>query len=105
MPDERAADPADDSPFIVEPLTNLVRIHLAGITLAESRSAVAVRQASGEAAIYLPLADVDATMIERSEKTEATEMGERIFYHLPHAGADPRTRPGVTDAPSPRCPR
>lgn len=87
MPEKPAPVPSPKQPLTIEPLASRVRVHLAGLTLAESRSAVVVRDGAHDIRIYFPRNDVDVTMMERSSHiTKSPEKGGRTYYHLPDAG-------------------
>lgn len=71
----------------IEPVARVVRIHLAGFTLAETRSALILREPGQPAVIYVPREDVDeAMMVRSSHRMSSPDMGACIYFHLPDAG-------------------
>ena len=87
MPEESTTVPNPMQPITIEPLTSRVRVHLAGLTLAESCAAVVVKDGAQDVRIYFPRQDVDVTMMERSSHvTTSPDKGERTYYQLPDAG-------------------
>lgn len=76
-----------DPHIVIEPVGRLVRVHLAGYTLAETRSALILREAGKDARIYIPRSDVDVTMLQVSgHRTDAPATGPCVFFHLPDGG-------------------
>lgn len=85
MPGSPAEIPGCDPP-IIEPVDRLVRVHLAGHTLAETRSALILRQEGQDGRIYIPRPDVDMTMLLPSGHLINGASGPRAFFDLPDAG-------------------
>lgn len=100
MSDEN--DQAADPGLCVEALSRRVRVHLAGLTLAETRAALVLRGPSNEAVIYIPREDIDPAMMQPSaDRTYCDGEGERTYFHLPDAGPRAQNAAWSYDNPLP----
>ena len=100
MPGSPAEIPGCDPP-IIEPVDRLVRVHLAGHTLAETRSALILRQEGQDGRIYIPRPDVDMTMLLPSGHLIHGARGPRAFFDLPDAGDRSENAAWSYEAPPP----
>ena len=81
-------------PPVAAPTTDLIRVIHGGRTIAETTAAVRVLETSQPPAFYLPLADVDTTLLVRSSRRSICEWkGVATYWSL---AATPETA-GVVD--------
>lgn len=89
MPHDLPTNSGPTRPIVIEPVTRVVRVHLAGHTVAETRSAMVLHQAAEDPRLYIPRGDVDMTMLRpSSHSTHSPHIGPCAFFHLPDAGDD-----------------
>jgi|SRR5689334_16000731 uncharacterized protein (DUF427 family) len=70
-------------PISIERSSNRVRVHCNGRVVADSRSALTLREASLRPVQYIPREDVDMTMLERtSHRTHCPFKGDASYYTL-----------------------
>jgi uncharacterized protein (DUF427 family) len=70
-------------PIAISPAALRVRVHFAGRTVAESTNALSLREASYPRVLYIPRADVDMTVLVRSDrKTHCPYKGEASYYSI-----------------------
>jgi uncharacterized protein (DUF427 family) len=74
---------ADDHPITITPNPNRVRVRFAGRTVADSTHALSLQEASYPAVQYIPLADVDTSLLTRTEhKTHCPYKGDAAYYTI-----------------------
>jgi uncharacterized protein (DUF427 family) len=79
-------------PITVKPTGAHVTVRVGGVTVAESDNALSLAEASYPVAQYIPLADVDPAVLERTEThTYCPYKGEASYYSV-------RTPDGTTQA-------
>jgi uncharacterized protein (DUF427 family) len=79
--------PGPDHPITIEPNPARVVVSIAGRVLADTRDALTLREASYPAVQYIPLKDVDASLLERtSHATYCPYKGECNYYSIPIGG-------------------
>jgi uncharacterized protein (DUF427 family) len=79
--------PGPDHPITVEPSQAHVVVSLDGTTVADTRSALALREADYPAVYYVPLSDVDTTLLERTDHaTYCPYKGDAGYYSIPSGG-------------------
>lgn len=79
--------PGPDHPITVEPNHARVIVRAAGHTIADTRSALTLRESSYPAVHYIPRRDVDISMLVRSEHaTYCPYKGECSYYSIPAGG-------------------
>jgi len=72
--------------ILIEPINQTVRVHLAGHILAETQSALRVWEGGHDAGLYIPRADIDLTMLERSSNQAFfPQKGQCTYFNLPDA--------------------
>lgn len=87
--------PGPDHPITVEPFDGHIRVAFADHTVAETDSALELREASYRPVYYLPLEDVDHTALRPSETTShCPYKGDASYYDV----IDPHTLQAVEDA-------
>jgi len=79
--------PGPEHPIAIEPNPSRVTVSVAGHMIAESRNALTLREASYAAVQYIPLKDVDMTLLERTDhKTYCPYKGDCSYYSVPFGG-------------------
>jgi uncharacterized protein (DUF427 family) len=79
--------PGPDHPITIEPNPARVVVTLDGHTLADSRNALTLREAKYPAVQYIPRADVDMTLLTRTDHTTYCPFkGDCSYYSLPGGG-------------------
>ena len=87
MTDRQTRIPGPDHPITVTPTDGRVVVTLAGKTVANTRHALTLKEASYPPVQYIPLADVDPQLLESSDhKTWCPYKGEASYYSLPVGG-------------------
>lgn len=98
--------PGPDHPITVEPSSDRVIVRAGGATVADSRATLVLREADYPPVRYIPLADVDQTLLAPSDTTTycpykgeasywsiTTESGQGAdavwFYDEPYAAVEP----------------
>ncbi|MHB8234575.1 MAG: DUF427 domain-containing protein [Solirubrobacteraceae bacterium] len=80
--------PGPDHPITIEPNPSRVVVTVAGQTIADTRSALTLREAGYAPVQYIPLADVDQTLLVASEHTSYCPFkGDAAYYSVPAGGA------------------
>jgi uncharacterized protein (DUF427 family) len=79
--------PGSDHPITIEPHRARVTVSVAGHVIAESRSALTLTEASYAPVHYIPLKDVDMTLLERTDhRTYCPYKGDCSYYSIPLGG-------------------
>lgn len=79
--------PGPDHPITVAPNPARVVVTLGGRTVADTRAALTLREASYPAVQYIPRADVDMSLLERSTHTTyCPYKGECNYFSIPAGG-------------------
>lgn len=79
--------PGPDHPISIEPNPARVIVSIAGRTVADTRSALTLREASYAAVQYIPRKDVDMTVLERTDHhTYCPYKGDCAYYSIPLGG-------------------
>lgn len=79
--------PGPDHPITVAPNPARVVVTLGGHTIADTRAALTLREASYPAVQYIPRADVDMSLLERSTHTTyCPYKGECNYFSIPAGG-------------------
>ncbi len=87
MTDRPIKIPGPDHPITIIPTNGRVVVKLAGQTVADSRNALTLREASYPPVHYIPLADVDQSLLAPSDHmTYCPYKGECNYHGLPHGG-------------------
>ncbi|MGW4524862.1 DUF427 domain-containing protein [Amycolatopsis sp. NPDC004378] len=83
MPEKKVLVPGPDHPITVEPTKARVVVKAGGRVIADSRSAFTLQESTYPAVQYIPLADVDAGVLERTDhETYCPYKGEASYYSL-----------------------
>jgi uncharacterized protein (DUF427 family) len=79
--------PGPDHPITIERIPGRVLITVAGHAIADSREALALREASYRPVEYVPRKDVDMSQLERSSHTTyCPYKGDCSYYSIPAGG-------------------
>jgi uncharacterized protein (DUF427 family) len=74
-------------PISIEPNPARVTVSVAGRTIADTRSALTLTEASYPAVQYIPRKDVDMTLLERTDHhTYCPYKGDCAYYSIPLGG-------------------
>jgi uncharacterized protein (DUF427 family) len=94
--------PGTDHPITVEPNGAHVTVTVAGRVVADTRAALTLREAAYPPVLYIPRADVDMTLLERTAHTSyCPYKGEAAYYGIPAGG--PRSANAVWTYESPHA--
>lgn len=76
--------PGPDHPISISPEPGRVLVTVAGRIVADSRKALTLREASYPPVRYIPRADVDMTLLERTDHaTYCPYKGDCAYYSIP----------------------
>jgi uncharacterized protein (DUF427 family) len=79
--------PGPEHPITIEPQTARVTVSVAGRTIADSRNALTLREASYAAVHYIPRTDVDMSVLQRTNhQTYCPYKGDCSYYSIPLGG-------------------
>ena len=79
--------PSPIHPITIEPNPKRVVVTVAGKVIADSQSALSLREASYPAVQYIPRADVDMQQLQRtSHATYCPYKGDASYYSIPAGG-------------------
>ncbi|MEU0534667.1 DUF427 domain-containing protein [Amycolatopsis tolypomycina] len=80
---KKVLQPGPDHPITVEPTKARVVVKAGGRVIADSRNAFTLQESTYPAVQYIPLADVDAAVLERTDhETYCPYKGEASYYSL-----------------------
>ena len=83
MPEKKVLVPGPDHPITVEPTKARVVVKAGGRVVADSRNALTLQESNYPAAQYIPRADVDFSVLERTDhETYCPYKGEASYYSL-----------------------
>lgn len=87
MPEKLVKVPGPDHPISIEKTTSHVVVSVGGRTIADSTSAVLLREASYPAVLYIPRKDVDMTQLQRTDHASyCPYKGDCSYYSIPDGG-------------------
>jgi uncharacterized protein (DUF427 family) len=79
--------PGPDHPITITPTATRVLVSAAGRTVADTRDALTLREASYQPVQYIPLEDVDMSLLQASDHTSyCPYKGDCSYYSIPGAG-------------------
>lgn len=79
--------PGPDHPIAIERNPARVVVSVAGRTIADTREALTLREASHPGVIYVPRKDVDMTLLARTDhRTFCPYKGDCSYYSIPIGG-------------------
>jgi uncharacterized protein (DUF427 family) len=87
MATRQIKQPGPDHPITIEPNAARVVVSVAGRILADTRNALTLREASYRPVQYIPLVDVDQTLLTATAHTSyCPYKGEAGYYSVPLGG-------------------
>jgi uncharacterized protein (DUF427 family) len=87
MVNKPVLEPGPDHPITVTPTPGRVVVTVAGTVVADSRNALTLQEASYPAVQYVPLADVDTSLLTRTDSTSyCPYKGDAGYYSIPVGG-------------------
>jgi len=87
MAEKVVLEPSADHPITVVPNPNRVVVRYGDTTIADTRAAVTLTEASYPPVLYIPLADVDQQQLVRTEhESYCPFKGDASYYSIPAAG-------------------
>ncbi len=87
MSPREAKQPTAEHPITIEPTAGRVRVRVNGEVVADTRSALGLREATYPVVHYIPLADVDPQVLTRTgTQTYCPYKGEAGYYSVTAAG-------------------
>ena len=79
--------PGPDHPITIEPSSERFVVTVAGRVVADTQSALLLREASYPPVPYIPLSDVDASLLEATDHSSyCPYKGEASYYSIPVGG-------------------
>jgi uncharacterized protein (DUF427 family) len=102
MADKQIKQPGPDHPITTEHNPARIVVTLAGRVIADTRDAVTLREASYPPVQYIPLKDVDVSLLERTDLTTyCPYKGESGYYSIPAGGERSVNAVWIYEAPYP----
>ena len=87
MTDKPVLQPSAKHPITVTPTAGRVVVTVAGKVVADSRNALTLQESTYPPVQYVPIADVDAALLERtSTESYCPFKGEASYYSIPVGG-------------------
>ncbi|MBT0768686.1 DUF427 domain-containing protein [Kineosporia sp. J2-2] len=87
MADKPVKQPGPDHPITVTPSPEHVVVTVAGRTVADTHRALTLQEADYPAVQYIPMDDVDQTLLERTAtSTYCPYKGDASYYSIPVGG-------------------
>jgi uncharacterized protein (DUF427 family) len=83
MREKPIKQPSPSHPITIEPNPGRIRVSVAGRTVADTRAALTLREADYAPVHYIPLTDVEQSLLER---TDCPFKGECSYYSIPAGG-------------------
>jgi uncharacterized protein (DUF427 family) len=88
MSDKPRLLPGPEHPITVEPATSRIVVHAGGKTVADTRQALALREADYPVVYYVPREDADLSLLERTDHhTYCPYKGDASYFSIVPAGA------------------
>jgi uncharacterized protein (DUF427 family) len=87
MAEKKIIEPGPDHPITIEPSPDRVVVTVAGKTVADTRRALTLREADYEPVAYVPLEDVDRSLLEPTDHSSYCPFkGDANYYSVPAGG-------------------
>lgn len=88
QPPRRVLQPGPEHPITMTPSRQRVVVKAGGRVVADTRHAITLQEANYPPVQYIPRADVDMTLLERTDHlTYCPYKGECNYYSIPSVGA------------------
>src|SRR5690606_2827131 len=95
-------EPAPDHPITVTPTAPRVTVALGATVIADSRAALTLQESTYPAVQYLPRADVDMSLLERTDhRTHCPYKGDATYFSVVAAGAAGENAVWTYESPHP----
>jgi uncharacterized protein (DUF427 family) len=89
MADKPRLQPGPDHPITITPTAGRVVVTVAGKVVADSRNALTLQESTYPPVQYVPLADVDESLLEpTATETYCPFKGEASYYSIPVGGGE-----------------
>lgn len=100
MSDKPVKIPGPDHPITITPAASRIVVRVGDTVIADTTSALNLKEASYPAVPYLPRADVDLSQLERTDhRTYCPFKGDASYYSVKPAGADGANAVWTYEAP------
>ena len=87
MADQPVLQPGPDHPITITPNRNRVVVAVSGKVVADTRNALTLQESTYPPVQYIPLADVDQSLLERTvTQSYCPYKGEASYYSIPLGG-------------------
>ncbi|CAN5426148.1 DUF427 domain-containing protein [soil metagenome] len=87
MTDKPVRIPGPDHPITITPQPGRVTVRVGDQVVADTKAALSLKEASYPAVIYVPRADVDMALVERTaHSTYCPYKGDASYYSIPSGG-------------------
>jgi uncharacterized protein (DUF427 family) len=87
MAEKLVLEPSADHPITIEPNPNRVIVRYGDTTLADTRAALTLSEASYPGVVYIPLGDVNAEQLVRTDhESYCPFKGDASYFSIPAAG-------------------
>ena len=87
MSEKKIREPGPDHPITIEPNPDRVVVTVAGKTVADTRRALTLREAGYPPVAYVPLEDVDRSLLEPTDHSSYCPFkGDANYYSVPAGG-------------------
>jgi uncharacterized protein (DUF427 family) len=87
MSDRPVLEPSAEHPITIEPNPARVVVRVGDAVVADTRDAVTLREADYKPVQYIPIADVDESLLERTEHTSYCPFkGDATYFSIPAGG-------------------
>jgi len=87
MTDKTGVQPGPDHPITVTPTSARVIVTVAGKVVADTRRALTLRESTYPPVQYIPIEDVDRSLLERTgTSTHCPYKGDASYYSVPLGG-------------------
>jgi len=87
MADRPVLYPGPDHPITITPTEGRVVVKVAGTVVADSRAALTLQESTYPAVQYIPLADVDTSLLEpTTTESYCPYKGDASYYSIPAGG-------------------
>jgi uncharacterized protein (DUF427 family) len=87
MADRQVKQPGPDHAITIEPNPERVVVSVGGRVIADTRNALTLREAGYRPVQYIPLADVDGSLLEPTDNvTYCPYKGDASYYSVPVGG-------------------
>ena len=88
MSDKPVKIPGPDHPITITPETRRIVVTVGGKTVADTRKALSLKEASYPAVLYIPREDADMSLLARTDhSTYCPYKGACSYYSIPAGGA------------------